>query len=88
VSEEKPCCANPKGIAKKLTLPSDGFQVGIFNLDNILKEVAELKLSDAKTIKAELLKKVAIYNYIPSGSESEYSAALFQEYKRQFGTSK
>ncbi len=87
--EERPCCApDPAGrIVKKLTLP-DGFQVGIINLDNILREVADLKLVDTKTIKAELLKQVAIHNYIPSGAETEFSGALFQEYKRKFGESK
>jgi hypothetical protein len=39
---------------KKLTLP-DGFRVGISNLDNILKEVADLKLTDTQSIKKELL---------------------------------
>jgi len=88
MSEERPCCApDPAGIVKKLTLP-DGFQVGILNLDNILKEVADLNLVDAKTIKAELLKKVAVRNYIASGAEAEYAVALFQEYKRKFGEAK
>ncbi len=66
----------------------DGFQVGILNLDNILKEVADPKLVDAETIKGELLKRVKIHNYIASGAETDYSAALFQEYGRQLGESK
>ena len=85
MSEERPCCApDPSGKVKKLTLP-DGFQVGIINLDNILLAVSDLKLADAKAIKAELLRKVAIRNYIASGAEAEYAVALFQEYKRKFG---
>jgi len=88
VSEQRPCCAAAAArTVKKLTLP-DGFQVGILNLDNILKEVADLKLVDAKTVKAELLKRVKIHNYIASGAETDYSAALFQEYKRQLAESK
>lgn len=88
MSEERPCCApDPSGIVKKLTLP-DGFQVGIINLDNILLAVADLNLVDAKTIKAELLKKVAASNYIASGVEAEYAVALFQEDTRKFGEAK
>ncbi len=88
MSEQRPCCAAAAArMVKKLTLP-DGFQVGILNLDNVLKEVADLKLVDANTIKAELLKKVALHNYIPSGADTDYSAALFQEYKRRLGESK
>ncbi len=88
MSEQKPCCeAAAARLIKKLTLP-DGFQVGIVNLDSILKEVADLKLVNAETIKGGLLKRVKIHNYIPSGAETDYSAALFQEYKRRLGESK
>jgi len=82
--EEKPLHdADTGNKIKKLTLP-DGFRVGIVNLDNILKEVAELNLTDAQAIKAELLRKVKRGNYVPSGAENEYSTALFQEYQKKF----
>jgi hypothetical protein len=68
---------------KKLTLP-DGFRVGISNLDDILKEVVELKLTDTNTIKMELLERVKACNYVPAGAEYEYSAALYREYQRKF----
>ena len=71
---------------KKLTLP-DGFRVGISNLDNILKEVADLKLTDTRTIETELLKRVKTCNYVASSAENEYAAALLQEYNRKWGTS-
>ena len=73
-------------LIKKLTLP-DGFRVGIANLDNILKEVADLKLNDNQTIKNELLERVKSYNYIASNAEGEYVTALFREYQRKFGVS-
>jgi hypothetical protein len=78
--------ADTTRIIKKLTLP-DGFRVGILNLDNILKEVAELKLTDTQTIKTELLNRTKNSNYLPSSAEDEYSAALYQEYQRKFGSS-
>jgi hypothetical protein len=69
---------------KKLTL-LDGSRVGIVNLENIIKEIANLKLTDTKTIKAELLKKAASHNYIPSSAKNDYATVLFQEYRRKFG---
>ena len=76
--------ATPEGKIKKLTLP-DGFRVGISNLGSILKEVADMKLTDTEAIKADLLDRVKTCNYVPSSSEYEYSAALFEEYQRNFG---
>ena len=77
---------NTPGPVKRLTLP-DGFRVGIKNLDNILREVASLNLTDTQTIKAELLNRVKIYNYVASSAGDEYSVALFQEYQRKWGKS-
>ena len=71
---------------RKLTLP-DGFRVGIANLDNILKEVAALKLTDSNSIKTELIERTKTYNYVASGAENEYATALFQEYQRKCGKS-
>lgn len=81
--EQVPCCcaSDPGKAAKKLILP-DGFQVGIINFDQILREVADLKLTDSSAIKAELLKRTAVHNYIPSSAESEYAAALYKEYRK------
>ncbi|MGP8080123.1 MAG: hypothetical protein ACLPVI_06395 [Dehalococcoidales bacterium] len=73
-----------KRTVKKLTLP-DGFRVGICDLDNILKEVADLKISDTRTIKAELLNRVKASNYVASSAENEYATALLQEYNRKWG---
>ena len=80
---EKSCCpAAAARMVKKLTLP-DGSQVGILNLESILKEVADLKLADNNAIKKELLQRVKIYNYVPPTADNEYSEALLKEYKRQ-----
>ena len=73
-------------VIKKITLP-DGFRVGIKNLDNILKEVAELKLTDTQAIQKELLERVKAQNYVARGAESEYALALFQEYQKKYGKS-
>ena len=69
---------------KKLAL-ADGSQAGILYLEEILKEVADLKLVDNETIRKELLKRVKIYNYVAPGADNEYSEALFNDYTRQYG---
>jgi len=75
-----------KSGIRKLTLP-DGFQVGLSNLDNILREVADLKLTDDKAIKKELLGRIKACNYVASGAENDYSSTLLQEYRRKFDES-
>ena len=78
------CCeAAAARATKQLTLP-DGFQVGIINMDTILREVAELNLTDTETLKMELLKRVKTYDYVASGAEYDYSVVLFRAYRRQF----
>lgn len=71
-------------MVKKLALPG-GFEVGIVNLENILKEVADLGLADDEAIKKDLLERVKIYNYVAPGAEADYSKALLDEYKKACG---
>ena len=78
--EEQCCAAAAARMIKKLVLP--GGEVGIVNLESILKEVADLKLADNEAIKKELLQRVKIYNYVASSADNEYSEALLREYKK------
>jgi hypothetical protein len=71
-------------MVKIVTFP-DGIQIGILNLDTILKGVADLELIDAGSIKTELLKRVKSDNYVASGAEDKYAEALFMEYQHKFG---
>ncbi|OGN91745.1 MAG: hypothetical protein A2Z75_07425 [Chloroflexi bacterium RBG_13_50_10] len=81
---KRPCCpAAAARMTKKLPLP--GGEVGIVNLEDILKEVGPMKLTDKEAIKKELLQRVKIYNYVAPGAESDYSKALLNEYERLFG---
>ena len=85
MTDAKPCCpAAAARMVKKLAL-GDGSQVGIVNLENILKEVTDLKLVDNEAIKKELLQRVKIYNYVAPAADNEYSEALLKEYQRQCG---
>jgi hypothetical protein len=82
---EKPCCpAAAARMIKKLALPG-GSQVGIVNLESILKEVANLKLADDSALKKELLQRVKIYNYVAPAAETDYAKALLGEYKKLSG---
>jgi hypothetical protein len=84
MTDAKPCCAAAAArMIKKVVLP--GGEVGIVNLESILKEVADMKLVDDETIKRELLKRVKIYNYVAPAAETDYSKALLKEYKQQYG---
>jgi len=84
MTDVKPCCAAAAArMVRKITL-RDGSQVGIANLENILKEVADLKLADDEAIQRELLKRVKIYNYVAPKAEADYSKVLLKEYKRQY----
>jgi hypothetical protein len=84
MTDEKPCCpAAAARMIKKLALP--GGEVGIVNLEGILKEVADLKLADNEAIKEELLKRVKIYNYVAPSAEADYARALLKEYEKLFG---
>ena len=80
--KDKPCCPEAAAsMAKRLTFP-DGIQVGISNLEDILKDVADLRLADDEAIEKELLSRVKIHNYVPPPAEPDYCQALFGEYKK------
>ncbi len=87
MAETKQCCTYcVAGKVKVVTFP-DGKEAGIINLENILKEVAGLKLTDDSAIKVELLQRVKTCNYVVHSAEEKYKEVLFQEYQRRFGKS-
>ena len=80
---KKPCCAGDVArMVGRITLP-DGLEVGILNLEDILKEVADMKLSDAASIKKELLERAKSCNYITASVEEKYAEALYKEYQKR-----
>jgi len=82
MESQKPCCAAAAaGMIKKLVLPSG--EVGIVNLESILKAAVDMNLADDNAIKKELLNRVKIYNYVAPSTDNEYSEALLEAYKRQ-----
>ncbi len=80
--DEKPCCtAAAARKMKQLTI--GGHSVGIDRLDDIISEVEAMRLKDDAQIGEAILKRVKIFNYIPSSAVPEYIRALLEEYKRR-----
>ncbi|MBN2239124.1 MAG: hypothetical protein JW712_05070 [Dehalococcoidales bacterium] len=72
------------GITRKITLPG-GTQVGILDLDDIIKKTSEAEISDTIQIEEYLLAAVKECNYVPDSAEKEYAAALLKVYLAKYG---
>lgn len=73
--DEKPCCgAEALRCIRQVNV--GGIVVGISILDNILTEVNGMNCPGEKETGKELLKRVKIYNYVPSSAEGKYRIAL------------
>lgn len=79
---DKPCCPDSVARAVKRLVVGE-VAVGIAQLDAIMEGVKELGLSDEGAIGRELLRRVRVFNYVPSEAEREYSKALLEEYRRR-----
>jgi hypothetical protein len=71
----------PDKIKTKMILV-DGKETGIDQLDWILAEVRNLRLSDDTAITEELLKRTQTLNYVPTKKKDAYGAALLEKYKK------
>jgi hypothetical protein len=49
-------------------------------LDESIREVRELGLTDEREVREALMKQVKIYNYIPPGVQEAYTEAIMREY--------
>lgn len=80
---KKPCCAGDVArMVGRITFP-DGLEVGVLNLEDILKAVAELQLADPASIKKELLERAKSCNYITASVEEKYAEALYRAYEQR-----
>ena len=73
--DEKPCC-EAEALLRIRQVDVGGIMVWISKLDPILPEVIAMELPEGKEIGRELLKRVKIYNYVPSSAEEKYRIAL------------
>ena len=77
--DEKPCCT-AEALRRITQVDVGGVVVGIAMLDRILAEVKAMNLTGEREIGDALMKRVKIYNYIPTQAEEQYGTALVREY--------
>jgi hypothetical protein len=80
-SDNKPCCA-ADALRRIRQIPINGIPTGITMLDESIAEIKTQDLTSEPEIRAALLKRVEVYNYIPRNVEDEYARVLFEEYKK------
>lgn len=78
---DKPCCA-ADALRRIRQVKINGILTGITMLDESITEVKAQNYGSDTEIRAALLKKIRIYNYVPKGVEAEYARALMEEYKK------
>ncbi len=75
------CGGLPPPKIKKIVV--DGMETGIDRLDEVLAEVARLKIREPAALKEALLTAVVRYNYVPTKKKDRYGEALVAEYKKR-----
>jgi small redox-active disulfide protein 2 len=83
-SDNRPCCA-ADALRRIRQVPINGIPTGICMLDECIAEVKKQHLSGEMEIRAALLIRVSVYNYIPPGVEEEYARALLEEFRKPNG---
>jgi hypothetical protein len=76
------CGCGCSGNATSRNLWIGGQNVGIAEIDKILRKTLECPKASDKELKAVLLKELKQYNYVPSSLEQDYADALWKEYLR------
>jgi hypothetical protein len=77
----KPCCA-ADALRCIRQIPIKGIPTGICMLDECIADVNAQDLKTEPEIRAALLKRVNVYNYIPRTIEDEYARVLLEEYRK------
>ena len=75
----------PDRITTKRVL-IDGKETGIDHLDFIFSEVKKLNLDNNIALSGEILKRVKVFNYVPTKKTAEYADALLAEYQKFVAT--
>jgi hypothetical protein len=61
----------------------EGKEIGIDQLDRVLDQVIALHLQDEEQIQEELIRRIRVFNYVPTRKLEVYGAALLEEYRRR-----
>ncbi|MEN6342274.1 MAG: hypothetical protein ABFC89_06900 [Methanospirillum sp.] len=76
-----PCCA-ADAMRRVKAVDVNGATVGLAMLELVFDEVRALGLADDAAVRAELLRRVKVYNYVPPPATEAYAAAVHREYAR------
>lgn len=76
-----PCCA-ADAMRRVKPVEVNGATIGLAMLDLVFAEVQALGLTEEMAVRAELLKRVKVYNYVPPPAAGAYAGAVYQEYGR------
>ena len=71
------CCPGKANVRK---IRVGGLEIGIAELDLIIKRALEMKDRSDDELRAFLLEQVKIYNYVPRSAEAEYAEAVWREF--------
>lgn len=80
--EYVPCCA-ADALRRIRQIPVNGIMTGITMLNESIAAIRDQNLSHEMEIRAALMKKIKIYNYVPPGVEEAYALAIMDEYRKQ-----
>jgi hypothetical protein len=83
-NDNKPCCA-AEALRRIRQLTINGLPTGICMLDECIAEVKIQNLQSNGEIRAALMRRVKVYNYIPRNVEEEYACVLLEEYRKPTG---
>jgi hypothetical protein len=75
------CGGIPPDKIKIRQILINGRETGIDQLDFLIHDVKKLRLSDDALIVQELMKRVKVFNYVPTKKTAQYEEALLKEYK-------
>jgi hypothetical protein len=81
MGDDKPCCASD-ALRCIRQVKINGIMTGITMIDASIEEVMSQDLGSDQEIRAALMKKIRIYNFVPKSVEEEYARVLIEEYKK------
>jgi hypothetical protein len=80
-NDSKPCCA-AAALRHIKQLSINGIPTGLCMLDECIAEVKKQNLHNDTEIRALLMKRVKVYNYISPNVEEEYARAILDEFHK------
>ncbi len=79
MDDKIPCCA-AEALRRIRQIPVNGIMTGITMLDESIADVKARNLTSDQEIRAALMKKIRVYNYVPPGVAEAYAQAIIEEY--------